>query len=363
MHNERLLRVARALLWELKEFRLLPLLNGLKMSLERGERDDDEIERILGSVGEISESAPSNRWPPSWTLMLRDIGGEGLVGRSAYDRLSALFEDYRLSPKAVAALIGELHGEILRFEGILNNFINSSEALERDADELTAGSCEIGILYPFPGVITTLETLYEEIKDLDDALRTFAELGGAAGSLRLRQVSTSLFEVFVYATPAVGALVATAIGKILDLYIKRLQIQKARLEVEKLRLDVDSAKSLRESEQAIMKEGVDAIANHLVKLSVVDNEGRCNELRVATGLSLRFLVAQLDRGVVFEVVASNSTAAGKSFDLAQSEGGADALEAEQLALASERGASMRAFAVQQSFVAIPEQVGDSEIDP
>jgi len=352
MHAERLLRIAELLVAELNDYRLLPLLNELQQALEGGRHDD--VAPLLDQIHEISGSAPSNAWPPSQRLILSEIGGNGLVGLSAWTRLEAFMKDYRLSPKAAAALVTELHGEILNFEGTLKNFANSARRLRREPDVLPPGTCEIGVLYPFPELVPDVEAMHREFKALDDALRVFGELGGSAGSLRIRNISTSDLSVFLAASAATGALVAKAIEKILDLLKKRLEIKALRLQLEKMELEIDAAKRLQEREARLMEQGIDDLTDEIIEICHIDDEGRRNELRISTGHSLRFMVMQAERGVVFEVAASLRTSSGAQLEEASERGDEYAVEARHLALAAEHGAAMTARALERGRLAIPE---------
>lgn len=360
MNTEKLLALARSLLWELNEYRLLPVLNELIEALKGGDAAGGRTEELLAVARELSAAAPSNAWPPSSVLMLQKIGGKGLVGSSAFDRLHALMSDYRLSSAATASLVAELHKEILHFEGILKNLVNTAVRLNLGPDELEPGSTEIGVVFPSPRIVVDLESLVREAKDLDAALRVFGELGGCSGSFRIRLVTSSSLVLFLTATASVGALLASAISKALDLYMKKLEIEKARLEIEKLKLEVSAAEELRQKEQAVIEDGLSAVAEELVTHSQVKNEGRRNELRTATRSALMYLIVNIERGVVFEVSSSPKTSSGAALPEAESGEGPETLEVRQLNYAADQGASMRSLAIQASLMELPEKAARDE---
>lgn len=353
MNIERLLEVVEILREELdKSHRVYEPLGKLIKHLEQGE--SEEAQSVKNSIVNLLSKASSNNFTPSRQAMLREIGGEKLVGLGLADRLRALLEDYRLSPKEAAKVFAEIHSEVLNFNGSLNNLLNTSLRLGFKPHGIPAGKCEIGVLYPKPEVIADLGSFAEASRDLDHALRTFMEIGGTPGSPRIGQISSSDIAFFFTVAAGVGLAVAKCIEKILELIQRKYEIEKVRLEIEEKKLGLEIAKKLKEQEKEVEDAGVKEAAETIFQLYEGPDEGRRNELRIAVSGAARFMVVQVKRGVIFEVAASGVTAKGVEIQKAQEEKGKEASEAFQLEEVRRLGGSMRQLAAKREQLALPE---------
>lgn len=361
MNTDRFLEVADVLRAELeKENRVYELLATLAERLKENDREGIEAatERVLSALA----NARSNEFAPSRRAIVREIGGENLIGKGLADRLKALLEDYRLSPGEAAKVVQDINKEVQTFYGFLNNLAISSLRLGLEPHTISPGECEVGVLYPKPAVISDLDSLVHEARDLDHVLRTFMEIGGASGSPRVSHVSSSDIAFYFSVAAGVGYAVSKCIDKVLEIFHKKLEIDKARLEVEKLEIDVEIAKQLKERGEALEEKNVDAAADFIVKLYEGPDGGRRNELRLKSKVAVRFMVEQIKRGVIFEVTASSVTSKGLSVEEAVAKKGALAGEARQLAEVHRLGGSMRELAAKREQIVIPARAASVSAD-
>lgn len=353
MNTERLLEVALAIRDELESSnRVYELFDQLVKGLQQN--DSSAVNLIKNNIFAVLGKAPSNRFTPSRQAILREIGGEKLVGKGLSDRLTALLEDYRLSPKEAAKVVAAINGEILNFNGFINTFTNSSRSLHLEPNTIPAGHCEIGVLYPKPEVIGDLDSLVEESRRLDQALRTFAEIGGKPASPKIKQISSSNIGFYLSVAASAGLIVAKCIDKILGFIYKKYEIEKIRLEIEEKKISLDVAKNLKEQEKAIEEAGIKETAGIILDFYKGTDEGRKNELRIAATDAIRFMVIQIHRGVIFEVEASNRTSKGTEIDKTRDENNDLQSEASQLKEVRRLGGSMRELAAKREQLALPE---------
>ena len=334
-----------------KENRVYEGLEKLATLMEQGSLAS--AEGVREQVIDILLNAQSNLLPPSWRAIIQEIGGASLVGLGLASRLQALLEDYRLSPKEAASVVRAIHGEILNFNGFINNHGNSARGLGIKPYTLAPGTCEIGVLYPEVGVIHDLESLVNESEQLDTALRAFMEVGGATGSPNIKQLSSSEPSMFFEVVASVGAAVATAISKVLGIIKSKLEIDKLRLEIEQKKIDPESAKRLKSRVQSVENEGLDEATETVLEFYMGSDEGRRNELRISTKNALRFMLVQTQRGVVFEVTASSRTSEGLTTEEAAKIQGPPSIEARQLKVSKELGGSMKELAAKREQLLLP----------
>jgi hypothetical protein len=353
VNTERLLEVVEILRDEVeKSHRVYELLDELIQFLRQGAIE--RAQSVKNSTVNLLSKAPSNYFTPSRQSILREIGGDKLVGRGLADRIKALLEDYRLSPKEAAQVFTEIHREVLEFNGFINNLRNTSQRLGLKPHMIPAGKCEIGVIYPKPEVIADLGNLVDESRDLDHALRTFMEIGGTPGSPKISQISSSDIAFFLTVAASVGLAISKCIEKILEFIQKKYEIEKIRLEVEEKKIGLEIAKKLRAQEKEVEDAGVAEASGIILKLYEGTDEGRRNELGVAANGAARFMVVQVQRGVIFEVAASNVTSKGIDIQKAQEEKGKLSPEALQLKEVLRLGGSMRELAARREQLALPE---------
>jgi len=353
VNTQRFLEVVELLRTELNTHRVLDGLSRLKTALQT---DPSRAERLKEEILSTLAQAPSNLFSPSSRLIVRSMKAHSLLGIGAGQRLQALLTDYRLNPREAGSLVGELASEILQLEGYLNNFSSSARQLGMEPHRVKAGHCEIGILYPFPDVVADLPSLRLEVDELNKHLRYLLEAGGMHGDPRLVEVSTNDLAIFLLATASAGAAVATAIERTLALIQRRLEIQRLRLEIEQREIDLEAAKLLREREEAVTDEGTREAVTVVMARAEIQDEGRRNELEIAIGHSIRFLLQNSERGVIFEVTSSQHTSDGTEVNEAVRSEGPRQREAQDLILAKRDGAAQRTFAERREQLLLPRSI-------
>lgn len=355
MNAERLLAVVNLLRSELGRTRPYDELNALMNALTQGAAEAAGVKERLNR---LLSNADSNHLVPSARAIVQGIGANNLVGAGLAARLNALLDDYRLTPQEQIAVIRQISDEVIRFQGVLNNFAEMATSLRIKQWCLPNGQCEVGILYPDVGVISDVESLSKEGDDLNATLRTFMEIGGELGSPQIRELSSSGVQVFLAVSAAVGFVVAKAIDKVLDIVKKKYEIEKLRLEIEKLHLDIDAARQLNDKRDAIEDQGKTEAASEIIGAYVGTDAGRRNELLIALRSALTFIVVQVERGVVFEVSAAERTSDGKTLEEASSSQGAAAIEATSLALVHGLGTAMNELAARRDQLLLDSAVQD-----
>jgi hypothetical protein len=344
MNAERLLEVVSLLRLEISQTRPYDRLEVLAKALDQGTAAAVQFkEEFVGSLRE----APSNHLVPSARTIIKEMQAGSRIGDGLADHLTALFEDYRLGQAEKAAIVRRVANDILRFEGFLNNFHDSAAQLGIRPHALRNGECEIGVLYPRGAVLIDLSNLTEKSSNLDAGLRVFMEVGGELGSPRLSQVASSELQIFVSVSAAIGALFVKAIEKVLAIVKAKLEIDKVRLEIEQLGLDIDAAKQLRERKGTLEEQRKEEAVDEIMATYVSTDDGRRNELRIRCRNALTFMLIEAERGVVFEVAASQNTSEGVPIAEARTSQGTSAIEATNLQLAQRLGIVMNELAAQR----------------
>ena len=285
---------------ELNEFSVLKHLDPLANALRKN--DLQEAERLLASAEEVLDQCPSNRLIPSRDRVFRSIGGLLLTGNGLAQRLRGVTSEEVLSPAEEAAIIEGIRKEIHKFHGIVNNLRNYLGHVNISIPYLPADECEIGVIYTANSQ-DHLDTFIDELKDLDRHMRVFNEIGGAAESPRVRALASGSYEIYLAVTTTAAAAVALAIDKILAWRKSWWETELLKIQVREKTRNNSAVQAIEEQQEAERAAALEAAERELWSHYTIKNQARSKEVQIALTQALRFILLQVEKGVVFEVRA------------------------------------------------------------
>lgn len=308
VNAERLHAIANEIYEEMAEQntpnRLTELRDALRQSVnEPGNADpQQQVSNLRRQLDDTLSDAPSNHFSPAWREALEEMGIAGLVGEDLGDRIEAIFERNKITPSAAADELDPVVDRIISLFAALENVRNGLSFLKIGAEELEPGEVEIGFIIPREAVKDELEELGKEFIKLQQILGPFLELTtGSREGLRVRTISSSAFAAFLDSAPAMGAMVATAVERLIAAYKNVLDIRESRQRLKEAGASDKTLKSAAADAESSMSTAIGTLVDELMREAAHVEQGRQNELRTELTVSLNAFANRIDRGYNVEV--------------------------------------------------------------
>ena len=323
MNAERLNVVSRAIHEELTSAKVAEILTELTNALQNfvNQPNNPQFQNILATkrteITKALTNAPSNNFPPAWSEILVQIGGECLVGLALEERLRTIFERNQITPSNALLEIRGIQESVTNFKKGIDQLVAGLDLLGIGAEELAAGEAEIGVDIPRSAVNNDLTGLEKELGELKFILGTFVEFStGKSASLPLRTISSTNFQFYFTAVPSVAAALAYAVNLLVDAYKKVVEIRRNRNELKENDVPPAVLKPLEEYANSAIEEKLDDFTAEIeAKFFNVKDGHRKNELEVALKFSLAKLANRIDRGYHFEARIAPPPAGNKDKEL------------------------------------------------
>jgi hypothetical protein len=196
-----------------------------------------------------------------------------------------------------------LQNQLQELVAALDQLLAAYKHLGIGAEELNAGECEVGVLIPRSFVDNRLDSLADELAELDQIFECFAELStGSRPGFHVRTISTTDFSVFIEAIPSTAACIAVAVERIVSLYKQLLEIRKLQGELAKQGLEKKNLKGIEDHANSLMEGGIEDLIKQLLKdFYEKSDNGRKNELTIELRFALKKIANRIDRGFNIDV--------------------------------------------------------------
>jgi len=331
---------------EFLEHKIIPLLQNLQATLnnslaQRTPQAAQAFEDAKKQMFDALARCPSNSFVPSKQYIFKAIGGDVNTGNKLGERISEVVGANALTPGKAVEELQKLLNDVNAFYTAIKAVLTNFKKLNISSDALAPGSCEIGVLMP---IEPELQNFEKELHELNHHLRTFSEVvSGKAEPVIIRAVSSgSPIEVFLDSAPVVALTIATTIERIVALYKNALEIRIAKKKLEDLSVPKATVASIEQHEKSMVAAELEKIADDIYKDYKGKDSGRKNELRTALSKALKYLAEKIDKGVDFEVSASeNDDSEPPNEEDEVKETPAQREVKESLTLINEKGAALR----------------------
>lgn len=311
MNAERFHAIVEALKAEIGETNYPELLDqlvtGLREAVESPAQPgpQETISTAREGLNNALRDAPSNDFSPAWHQALEEMGIADLLGESLLEDLEGILSANEITPQSAANDIAQIQE---RVQGLVSALDQASSALtffQIGREELMPGEFEIGFLIPRREVNEGLEELGHEFVHLKRIISPFSELASEGRpEIRVRQISSSEFQVFLESAPATAVLFTVALERILRIYQQILDIRRKHQELsENSGVPDEALKPLSDHASEKMGEEIRAITEDVIAKASLADEGRLNELRNELTRQLNALAERIDRGFDVEVRA------------------------------------------------------------
>lgn len=197
----------------------------------------------------------------------------------------------------------ELGKNLATIQEYLNGIVNIFEKFDIHEDIVGADKCELSIVIPRDRVENNLSNLGRELVEFEKNLSVFSEIAtGAREPIQVRSIASSDFSIFLDSIPAIGALIAVTVERIIALYKQSLEIKKLKIELEKHKFPDEISKLIDQHISSIVSKEAEKIAAELMeKHDTRIDEGRKHELLIELRHSVENLAEKIDKGFQIEV--------------------------------------------------------------
>ena len=309
MNAERLHAIARGLSRDLEVTQTVALLQQLVAAVEvqvhnQGDQNSaQEMGSLRTQIGEALDSAPSNEFSPAWREAMVELGVDHLFGRELQSRIEVIFARHQITMAAALEELRSLAEENKRLSGSVSKLLAILGTFKIGSEELEPGEFGVGVLIPRTAVSDELPALGKELVDLNEIFLPFSELvGESRPPFKVRSIASSDFSVFLDATAATAAAIASAVAQVVSTYRQLLGIRKADLKGTGLPEGILGAITKHADDH--MSKGIDqAVQELLTEFGDKLEPGRKHEMEMSLTVSLHAVGTRIDRGYNVEVRA------------------------------------------------------------
>jgi len=246
------------------------------------------------------------RYPPSKVAILNSLARKAPVGDLLRERLVALLSVPGQSAAGVLTSLRELEAEMEAFRRACQRTATGLHALGITPHSVPAGAFEVGVLIPERLVHLELGALSSEFESWNRIIRFYQELADdEEREVKVAGIASGSYELYVICGLATATLIARTIDKVLDWYLKILQIRKLRIELDRLGAPVAETDDVKKYERGLLEKEIEQLASDLIKSSSkkVDASRRA-ELQTSLVFSIREIVRFVDSGGLVQVDAT-----------------------------------------------------------
>ena len=168
MNAERLNAIVVALRAEMAKSNTVNAVQELINSLQRSvnqphPQHQQALSQCLKTVATVTANAPSDSFSPSWHEIVKEIGGEGLLGTALKTQIDSIFARNQITPAVALEELQPLLTKLQAFKNALDQGASALAHFNISDETLDPGECEIGILIPRATVENQLLEFADEL--------------------------------------------------------------------------------------------------------------------------------------------------------------------------------------------------------
>lgn len=261
------------------------------------------IKEALDDLDALAGESPFLRYPPSKAAVLDAIGGSGRVGPGFQQQLTAILSVAGQTTAGIVAGLTALQVDLDAFRKACTQTRAGLESLGVTPHAIPSGEFEVGVLIPEPLVDRKLGALAKELELWNKIVRAFQEVAGdTEREVTVAKLASGSYEVYLPLGLLAASLLSRTIDKVLEWYLKILEIRKRRLELQELGAPVAEVNAVKKHERELLEKGIQTLAGELVKEAhpKVD-ANRKNELETQLTIHIRQIARFVDKGGTVEV--------------------------------------------------------------
>jgi hypothetical protein len=253
-------------------------------------------------VNSVNQSAFLN-YPPSKAALLDSIKGANWVGPGFLEHLNEILSVPGQTTAGIVTGLTKLQADLEAFRKACAQAKAGLESLGVMPYAIPQGEFQVGVLIPGRVVDFKLGAFAKELEIWNKILRGFQELAGEdEREVTVRSLASSGYEVYLPLGMLAAGLLSRTIDKLLDWYLRILEIRKRRQELHDLGAPVAETNAIKKHERDFLETEIRALAEQLVKEAHPKVEAiRRQELETHITLSIRQIARFVDKGGTVEV--------------------------------------------------------------
>ena len=308
MNAEKLHRILLEIENELIEEDLLNRIRNLKEHLQNQINQPQvpshqiNFANSLQEIYDELEDSLTNDYSPGWKQIIKEIGGEYLLGEELKASLEAIFSANSITPSIALSSLEKIIGSLEKFEQGISKTIEGLSILNIGSDELSPGTCELGYLIPRSYVKNKLSSLQKEIAELSFILGNISEIAeGKKEEFEVRTISSSDFLLYVIVGLTVADILSSAIERIINNYKTILEIKTLRNQLKEKGVPSKDTKGIESYANKLMKDEIDNITAEVIEANYTGDPLRKNEISNGLRISLNKIANRIDQGFNIEI--------------------------------------------------------------
>lgn len=302
------------------ESKLKQLLTALQNQISQPQQPNfqQEVSRVRQEIRQQLSESISNNFSPAWKQMLEEIGGEDLLGEHLRDRIEDIFTANEITTSLALEELKDLTEVVSSFQSGITSLLQAFKEFEIGADNLEPGESEISITIPRQAVSEELLSFSKELRELDKIITPFEIfVTGTSSGRRIRSISSSDLSIFLDSLPAVAALIATALERLVKIYQSILEIRLAHKKLRESGVAKKDLLGVEKHANSAMSKGINKLVNEVTRNKKFANAGDKTEQKTALRHALHKLAVRIDDGFGLSVRTGEPDIEEKDSDAAK----------------------------------------------
>ncbi|NNN05066.1 MAG: hypothetical protein HKL90_04115, partial [Elusimicrobia bacterium] len=221
MNAERLNKLSQMIQAELNSTNEVGLLQAITATLQNlvNQPQAPNLQQTLGAqttqLLAALDNVPSDSLTPTWREILKDIGGDELLGKQLKQQIENIFSRNKITFALALQEMRLIHQRVQEFKNGIDQAALAFKQLRIETEELEPGECEFGILIPRDAVDNKFGRFSDELEEFNFILGTFSEIVlGSKADIEIRTLSSSELLIFLKISSHVAVCLAAAVERV-----------------------------------------------------------------------------------------------------------------------------------------------------
>lgn len=243
-----------------------------------------------------------NKPYPTLAALLDSIDARPFTGELLFQRIENLIAANGMTPQLAAAALRDFLSTVVAFYKNLSQIDTAFTNLGVEFEELEPGQGEIGISIPEPEGERLLSDLAKTAKNWNKALRPFVELADRNHNpVTVRYISSSDWQFYLTAAPAVYLALSAAVSQVNDLLRKLIETRQLVSQLISNGVSENATATVAAEADSMLDTRTRELAEKIVESHQPEDAGRANELKTEVTASLKFIAREMAANVTIEV--------------------------------------------------------------
>lgn len=264
------------------------------------------IQSSFATLVNYIDQGKFSQYPPSKKKVLDAIGGDNRLGHGLQERLTGLLSIQGQTTAGIVTALTTLQSDIATFKKSCAQTRTGLKALGITPHIIPTGEFEVGVLIPETLVDRKLSSVLKELGTWNSIVRGFQEVADEEErEVTVSGLSSGSYETYIPLGMAAATYLSLTINKVLEWYLKILEIRMKRQEFRDLGAPVDEVTAIQKHEKEFIEKNIKELAKEIVKSAQPKTDApRRHELETHISISIKQITRVVDRGGTVEVTST-----------------------------------------------------------